>query len=591
MTTTVGRLRVGADVRAFWRHYRGYHRSVLLAGLVSGCAAVVELAMLAVIATIASNLGGADKIDRPQFLGRSFEVPVGSLLLLAGVLILVRCLLGLYEVYLEARLGSRYEEEKRAALLGAFLGATWPVQSSQRSNEVQDVATGAVMYGRVGAKAMASSLGSLCSTVIMLTGAFAMSWITTLGAIFLSVLLAASIQPLVRRSKAVGTRVRDSSLAYVTALGETVTMAREIRLAGVADRFFDRLAAISRQIRTQRTREQILLNAAPSLFETGAFLIVLAGLAVLHYSRLGDSTRFIAMLLLLLRASQYGRGLQSTYHQAKASLPYLEIIDERESVLRLAPIEGGTQSIEGFNAIELREVFYQYDSEGREALAGVDLRIEAGDVIGIIGPSGSGKSTLVELLLGLRLPTAGQYLIDGVPLRELDTASWHHLTGLVTQEPQLIEGDLMDNIRFLRPSVTDVDIHEAVAASGLGRDLESLADGLHTRIGTRSSGLSGGQRQRLSIARVLAGRPRLLVLDEPTSALDVHSEAVVTDTLQRLKGSTTIVVVAHRLSTLRVCDKVAVIRDGRVEAFADRIELERDNEYYSSAIDLAQIAQ
>ena len=521
----------GSDLRAFWRHYVGYHRAILMAGGMSGAAAVAELLMLAAMATIISTLG-EQKADSSQIFGHRVELPVGTLLVVALVLVLVRLAFGLYGTYLEARLGSRYEREKRAALAAAFLDASWPAQSGQRGNEVQEVVTGAMMYGRTGVKSMAGSVGSMASTAVMLVGALAMSWAATLAAVVLSAVLAAAIQPLVRRSKVVGAAVRDLSFDYVTAFGETVTMAREIRLAGVADRFSERLDGISRRIKSQRTREQVLLNSAPSLLETGAFLIVLAGLAMLHFSDLADSTRFIAMLLLLLRASQYGRTLQSTYHQAKSWLPYLETIDERESELRSSRTEAGSVELTEFAVLELRDVSYVYDQgQGQAALDRVSMRIERGDVIGVIGPSGSGKSTLADILLGLRLPTSGAYLIDGRPFGDLDPGSWHHLTGLVTQEPQLIEGDLSDNIRFMRDFVTDADITDAVTASGLSRDLASLHDGLQTRIGPRSSGLSGGQRQRLCIARVLAGRPQLLELDGTTSALDLHDEYMVDDHL------------------------------------------------------------
>jgi ABC-type multidrug transport system fused ATPase/permease subunit len=188
---------------------------------------------------------------------------------------------------------------------------------------------------------------------------------------------------------------------------------------------------------------------------------------MLHFSDLADSTRFIAMLLLLLRASQYGRTLQSTYHQAMSWLPYLETIDERESELRSSRTEAGSVELTEFAVLELRDVSYVYDQgQGQAALDRVSMRIERGDVIGVIGPSGSGKSTLADILLGLRLPTSGAYLIDGRPFGDLDPGSWHHLTGLVTQEPQLIEGDLSDNIRFMRDFVTDADITDAVTASG-----------------------------------------------------------------------------------------------------------------------------
>jgi ABC-type multidrug transport system fused ATPase/permease subunit len=280
--------------------------------------------------------------------------------------------------------------------------------------------------------------------------------------------------------------------------------------------------------------------------------------------------------------------VQSTYHQLRGSLPYLELIDQREAELLASKPPAGDAVIERFATLALRDVSYTYDGE-HQALQKVSLSIAAGDTVGVIGPSGSGKSTLVELLLGLRQPTAGSLVLDDTDLRELEPETWHRLTGLVSQDARLIEGDVTDNVRFLRDGVTDDDIAYAIAGAGLDRDLASLPNGLDTLIGPRSSGLSGGQRQRLSIARVLAGRPQLLILDEPTSALDVHAESVVTDTLDRLKGTITVVVVAHRLSTLRICETVMVMRDGRVDAFGSRADLERDNTYYRSAIELAHL--
>lgn len=579
--------RVAGDLRAIWRHYRGFHRAVLLAGSMAGAAAVAELVMLATVALITSTLGESSR-HNPQVLGHEIDVSLGWLIGLAALFVLIRGAFSLSETYLEARLGSRYERDKRAHLASAFLKATWPTQASLRANETQDVATNAITYGRIGAKALGSSMGSICSTTIMLVSALAISWPATLAGIALSFLLAASVQPLVRRSKQVGERVRDLTFRYVATLGETVTLAREVRLADVADGFTTRLDEVSDDIMEQRTEEQVLLNTAPTLFESGALLFVVLGLALLNLTGVGGPARFIAMLLLLLRASQFGRQLQGTYHQLKSALPYLQIVDDTIDHLQGNELARGDRVVKSFEVIELRDVSYEYVT-GRAAVERVSLRIHHGEVIGMIGPSGSGKSTIVEILLGLRSPTSGDYLIDGVAQQEFSPGSWHRLTGLVAQEPQLIEGDIAENVRFLRTSVSPDDIEFALDASGLSGDLASMSDGVHTPIGPRSSGISGGQRQRLSIARVLAGRPRLLVLDEPTSALDVHSEEIITTTLERLKGTTTIVVVAHRLSTLRACDKIAVMRAGRLEAFSDRRSLERDSEYFQSALAFAEI--
>lgn len=578
------------DLPAVWHYYRGYHRSILINGAMASIAAVVELAMLAILVTLTSLIGSGEPLYTTTILSRTISVSTGQLLVATAMLVILRGVFKQLDTYLASAVGCRYEDEKRAELMDAFLSASWPMQSEQRSNELQDVVNGAVGSGRLGVKALASGVGYLCSAVIMLAGAVTVSWIAALVAIAFSLLFTLLLQPLVRQSKRLSTKVRMVSLDYVAALGETVALSREIRLAGVEHRFESRLQRVSTQLRRLRTREQVLMGTAPTVFETGTLLLVLAGLAALYLLELGNTTRFVALLLLLLRASQYGRSLQGVYHQMKGTIPYLDLIQDRESALRGSTPTVGTKDLVDFASIDLQDAVYRYNGAEHDALSATSISIGSGEVIGIIGPSGSGKTTLVELLLGLRQPTSGAVAIDGTDLREFIADSWCQLTGLVSQESQLVEGTLSDNVRFFRDSVSDADIDEAVVAAGLDRDLVSLPNGLATTIGPRSSGLSGGQRQRLAIARVLAGHPRLLVLDEPTSALDVHAEAVVTDTLERLRGSTTMVVVAHRLSTLRVCDKVIVMHNGTVEAFASRADLERDNKYYSSAIALAQLS-
>lgn len=589
MTAVKRDRKLSLDARAFWKHYRGYHRAIIVAGFVSMVAALAELMTLAILATATSLIGERKSAYELSFAGATGSISVGQLLIVATALVLVRGGLKLLDAQLSSSLGSQYEYNKRRSFVDAFLESSWPMQSVQRSNELQHVITGSVGSGRIALKSTVSALGAVVSAVVMLAGSFLISWIATLASLFLALLLAASLQPIVRRSKSIGARVRDESLHYFAAVGETITMSREIRLSDTAPEFGTRLDGISREIRELRTREQFLFGAAPNVFETGALLIVLGGFGALHLFDIGNTTRFVAMLLILLRASQYGRSLQASYHQMKASMPDLELVDQREADLRGAVPPSGTRALRSFSRVDLARVSYSYD-ESHDALSDVNMVIEAGEVVGFIGPSGSGKSTLVEMLLGLRFPTAGTISVNGIDIREVLPSDLHRLTGLVSQEPQLIEGDLTENIRFFRGSITDDDIAMAVEASGLGRDLSSLPEGLHTMIGPRSSGLSGGQRQRLAIARVLAGRPEFLVLDEPTSSLDVHSEEVITETLERLKGSVTIVVVAHRLSTLRVCDKVLVLRNGTAEAFASRADLERDNDYYNSAIQLAALS-
>jgi ABC-type multidrug transport system fused ATPase/permease subunit len=160
----------------------------------------------------------------------------------------------------------------------------------------------------------------------------------------------------------------------------------------------------------------------------------------------------------------------------------------------------------------------------------------------------------------------------------------------VPQHPHLIEGTVRDNIRFFRSDLSDADIERGARLANIHEDIVSWVDGYDTNVGDQGSTLSGGQRQRISLARSFAGRPSLLILDEPTSALDLQSEALIREALEAAKQEMTLFIVAHRLSTLNVCDRIMVLSHGRLESFAPAPELASTNEFYKEAVELSRLS-
>jgi ATP-binding cassette subfamily B protein len=204
------------------------------------------------------------------------------------------------------------------------------------------------------------------------------------------------------------------------------------------------------------------------------------------------------------------------------------------------------------------------------------------EVVGIIGPSGAGKSTLIQILLRLRAPDSGEYIVNGVPAGEYASGDWHQVFSYVPQEPRLMHASVADNIRYLR-TLDDDAVQRAGRLARIHDDVVSWPDGYDTIVGPRADAVSGGQQQRICLARALAARPSVLILDEPTSALDPHSESLIQESLTVLRDELTLFIIAHRMSTLDICDRVMVIVDGRLVAFAGKDELQHANSYYRSA--------
>jgi ABC-type multidrug transport system fused ATPase/permease subunit len=208
----------------------------------------------------------------------------------------------------------------------------------------------------------------------------------------------------------------------------------------------------------------------------------------------------------------------------------------------------------------------------------------------LVGASGAGKSTIVDIMLGLYLPSSGRVTANGTDIRTI-LPKWQRSLGLVPQEVYLLDDDLRANIAFGEPDdlVDETRLAEAIAGAQLDELVASLPEGLETFVGERGVRLSGGQRQRIGIARALYTRPRLLILDEATSALDNETERRIAETIHALHGSVTIVIVAHRLSTVRNCDQVVLLKDGVVTAVGGFEELQVVSPDFARMVELGNL--
>jgi len=299
----------------------------------------------------------------------------------------------------------------------------------------------------------------------------------------------------------------------------------------------------------------------------------------------GHAATLGAVVLLLVRASATGQNVQSAYQGLLQAMPFVERAQEAERRYRESIPVRGTVSLAKVSTLAFEHVGYAY-REGRPVLSDVCFEVDGGEVVGVIGPSGAGKSTLVQLLLRLRIAGEGRYLVNGIPAQELAEEDWHRLVSYVPQEPRLLHASVADNIRYFR-DLDQQDVERAARLARIHEDIVGWSEGYETIVGPRADAVSGGQQQRICLARALVARPKILVLDEPTSALDPTSETLIQESLTGLKGELTLFIVAHRMSTLDICDRVMIIIDGKLTAFDTISDLEQHNSYYRTASALA----
>jgi ABC-type multidrug transport system fused ATPase/permease subunit len=301
---------------------------------------------------------------------------------------------------------------------------------------------------------------------------------------------------------------------------------------------------------------------------------VLASIGVL----LAGSMRLLPSVQRLATAVstvQVGLGSVDTVEQ--------DLLNARE---RRAPLLAGGEvaRVQFTDAIRVRQLSYRYPGSDLPALDSVDVVIGAGESVGIVGASGSGKTTFVDVLTGLLLPTSGEVTVDGRPITQDMLPGWRAQIGYVPQETVIIDDTVRRNVALglVDEQIDDEAVARALDQAQLTETVASLPQGMHSALGERGVRMSGGQRQRIGIARALYSGPRVLVLDEATAALDSVTERQITDTIDRLQGQLTIVVIAHRLTTVERCDRLVVLSGGRVEAIGTYAELQQSNKLFSA---------
>ena len=230
---------------------------------------------------------------------------------------------------------------------------------------------------------------------------------------------------------------------------------------------------------------------------------------------------------------------------------------------------------------DFKNVMFRYNNIDRPVLHELNLHVDKGETIALVGESGAGKSTILNLVIGFNLANKGEVLVDGHDMNKIDLRSYRKHIAVVPQTPILFSGTIRDNITYGTENVDDATLDEVVKAANLTDLIESLPDGLDTMVGEHGGKLSGGQRQRISIARALIRNPKVIVLDEATSALDSISEKLIQEALNNLTKDRTTFIVAHRLSTIKDADRIAVIADGHCVEYGTYDELmELKGEFY-----------
>jgi len=328
------------------------------------------------------------------------------------------------------------------------------------------------------------------------------------------------------------------------------------------------------------------------------FILPMASVALLLYGglqvidgrlSLGDLMMFLVYLAMLLEPMAV---LATSVTQLQNNLAGFDrVLDLMAEPREMADCPGtravSKKTVAG--RITLQNVGFIYPGTSRQVLHGIDLDVEPGETIALVGRSGSGKTTLCNLIARFYDPTTGAVALDGVNLREIQVESYRRLLGIVEQDVFLFDGTIAENIAYGDRRATRTQVEHAALAANAAEFINRLPDGLDTLIGERGVRLSGGQRQRLAIARAVVANPRIFILDEATSNLDTESERLIQQSLDQLLRGRTSFVIAHRLSTIRHADRILVLDQGAIVEIGSHGELMAGSGLYRDMVELQRI--
>jgi ABC-type multidrug transport system fused ATPase/permease subunit len=545
-------------------------------------AGLTEAAVLVVVADVAAALvlHGHQVDNTLQVAGLSLSV--GEALLLALGLAAARLILQLVVAWLPARISADVQARLRIELFGAFTGASWAVQADQAEGQLQELMTDQIAQATQAVMSVANSLTAAAMFLALLVSAFVVNPFVALLVLATAVILFEGLRPVDRLGRRSAQDMSQSTMEHASAVSESVRLAQEAQVFGAGPAHRQHVGALVEAVRVNFYRTQLTSRAIVNVYQSLVIVLIVAGLGGLYLLGTGHLASLGAVVLMLVRASAYGQQFQSANHALIQALPYVDRLEASVATYRAsAPADDG-RPLPAIRTLAFDRVDFAYP-RARTVLHEVSFEVAPGEAVGVIGPTGAGKSTLTQLLLRLRDPDAGAYLINGEPARTFTRSDWQRRVAYVPQDPQVFTGTVADNIRFYR-DLDDAAVERAARAAHIHDEIVSMPAAYATIIGQRADAVSGGQRQRICLARALVGRPNVLVLDEPTSNLDMASEAAIQASLAELHGRVILFIVAHRVSILDICDRVLVLEGGRVKAFAPLTELARSNAFYQRVV-------
>ena len=533
--------------------------TTLVASLLDGAGLTLVVAMADFL------VGDAAGVDSPVLrqvesvfdgLGVSFTLRWIAVAII--VLMSARAVMLLAQRWVAAKAQATYEVDLRTMAFSSIMHAEWPFFLQRRTGDLINSLTTEARRCSGAFGNLANGIAALPNILIYLVLALFVSWPLTLIAGGFGALLMFGYRILMSIARRLGGAMSQANSDIVSDLSESIAGAKAIKSGATEGFVVKRFDEVARRLAHLQIRLGFNAGLLESTYDLGFIGIMAGGLLIaIRYLDIPAAATVLFALAFLRVYQRTLRLIQATQGLSQG-LPAVERVHRTIAAAVESPEPTGAIPFNRLsNALVFESVSFGY-ATGNAVLEDVSMSIPSGSVTAFVGPSGVGKTTAVDLVMGLLQPSGGRVLVDGLDLNAYETRSWRTGLAYVSQDTVLFNDSIRNNIAWGREDVNDAEIVEAAKMAQAHDFIVASAQGYDATIGDRGVLLSGGQRQRICLARAFLRTPQLLILDEATSDLDVESEGRVLDALESIRGSATILMVAHRLSTVLAADHIYV---------------------------------
>lgn len=582
--------RINTAISLFKSAYAPYKREMFLLVVLGFLGGILEgIGVNAIIPLFSFVSGGGEANDfvsnaiRQLFAVLHIPFNLKYLLIFICVLFIIKAFAMVIFNYINVAITSDYEKQTRSFLFRDTLLSKWSYLLKQKIGYLEQVLVTDVTRSASLLRHIIGMIFMATNLIIYLAVAVNISPLITLLTFVIGGILFAFFKPLFYKARMASKQQAEVTKETAHLVNENMIGIKTVKASSREQAVLEKAENRFEKLRETSVRVNLLSSINSSLVEPTGILFIVVLFAISYKLPGFNFASFAVIIYLVQRIFSYLQIAQNRLQTISELAPYLQtaISYSQEALANKEQVSPG----EGFTfneSLHFKNISFRYQDTQRDALTDINLTIEKGQMVGIIGPSGAGKTTLVDLMLRLFEGNSGKILIDGRDIRNIDLRTWRDRVSYVSQDIFLLNDTIANNIRFYDNAASLQEIEDAAKIASIDSYIQSLPKKYDTPVGERGLLLSGGQRQRIVLARALLKKPQILILDEATSALDNESENLIQEALTEIKGKITIVIIAHRLSTIKNCDKLIVLENStkKEEGAAETLLADKTSYFY-----------